>query len=184
MKILDKIGLVLFSIIILVVSLLAGIAIAGWLDLNLIIEAIEIGITHEVVSKVVLGISVVLILLALKCLLFNADTKSGNGQKDGILLENDNGKLLVSKDTIESLANAVVKNYETAQNVMTKVELDLENNVSIFITLFVYPDAVIKDLTSSLQNDIKQTIKNSLDLDVKDVNVRIKNITAKKGIKE
>ena len=67
---------------------------------------------------------------------------------------------------------------------MTKVELDNENNVSIYITLFVYPDAVIKDLTASLQKNIKETIKKSLDLEVKDVNVRIKNITVKKEEKE
>ena len=140
-------------------SLLTGIAIAGWLDLNLVIKAVEIGITHEIISKVVLGVSVVLILLALKCIFFNADTKNGNGQKDGILLENDNGKLLVSKNTIESLANAVVKNYESAQNVMTKVELDLENNVSIFITLFVYPDAIIKELSSIVIEYIKSFLR-------------------------
>ena len=51
---------------------------------------------------------------------------------------------------------------------MTKVELDNENNVSIFITLFVYPDAIIKELTISLQKDIKETIKKSLDLEVKE----------------
>mgnify|MGYP002531085085 FL=1 len=67
---------------------------------------------------------------------------------------------------------------------MTKVELDNENNVSIFITLFVYPDAIIKELTISLQKDIKETIKKSLDLEVKDVNVRIKNYTARKEVKE
>ena len=123
-------------------------------------------------------------MLAVKCIFLNSDSNSTSSPKDGILLENDNGKLLVSRDTIESLANSVVKNYETAQNVMTKVEFDSENNVSIFVTLFVYPDAIIKDLTVSLQKDIKETIKKSLDLEVKDVNVRIKNITAKKEIKE
>ena len=47
--------------------------------------------------------------------------------REGILLENDNGKLLVSRDTIESLTNAVVKSFETAENTMTKVEVDNEN---------------------------------------------------------
>lgn len=184
MKILDKVGLVLFSCVILLGSLVTIFAIAGWLDLNLIVEIVEYGITDSVAQKVVLGISIVLILLSIKCIFLNSDTKSTSSIKDGILLENDNGKLLVSKDTIESLTNAVVRNYETAQNVMTKVELDSENKVSIFVTLFVYPDAIIKDLTISLQKDVKETIKKSLDLDVKDVNVRIKNITIKKEVKE
>lgn len=184
MKILDKIGLALFSSIILIGSLVVIVAIAGWLDLNLVLDIVEFGITDEIAKKIVFGISALLILLAVKCIFFNSNIKSTSNVKDGILLENDNGKLLVSKDTIESLSNAVVRNYQTAQNVMTKVELDEENRVSIFITLFVYPDAVIKDLTISLQKDIKETIKKSLDLDVKDVNVRIKNITVKKEIKE
>lgn len=184
MRILDKIGLVVFSTLVLLGSLLVVMAIGGWLDLNLIIEAVEYGITDNVAQKVIFGLSVVLTILAVKCIFFNADSKSTSSSKDGILLENDNGKLLVSRDTIESLTNAVVKNYETAQNVMTKVELDAENNVSIFITLYVYPDAVIKDLTISLQKDVKDTIKKSLDLEVRDVNVRIKNIAVKKEVKE
>ena len=123
------------------------LGIAGWLDIDLILKAVIYGITDNVGSKIVFIISSILVILAVKCIFFNADSNSTSTSKDGILLENENGKLLVSKDTIESLTNAVVKNYETAQNVMTKVELDSENNVSIYITLFVYPDAVIKDLS-------------------------------------
>lgn len=184
MKIVDKIGLVVFSTICLLGALVLLVTIAGWLDLDLVIDAVEFIITGEVVAKVTIVVSIVLVLLAVKCIFFNADTKSTSSSKDGILLENDNGKLLVSKDTIESLTNAVVRNYETAQNVMTKVDLDEENSVNIYITLFVYPDAVIKDLTLSLQKDIKDTVKKSLDLEVKNVNVRIKNITVKKEVKE
>ncbi len=184
MKILDKIGLVLFSSLILLGGLAVLFAISGWLELGIVLDAIEFIITGEVAARVTFVITVLLILLAIKCIFLNSDSKSTSNLKDGVLLENDNGKLLVTKDTIESLANAVVKNYETAQNAVTKVELDNESNVSIFITLFVYPDAVIKDLTVSLQKDIKETIKKSLDLEVKDVNVRIKNITPKKEIKE
>ena len=184
MKVLDKIGLVLFSTIILCIALTLVVAIAGWLDLNLIIDGVELIITEQVASKVTFVISVVLVLLAVKCIFFNSYTQSTSSGKDGILLENENGKLLVSRDTIESLTNSVVRNYQAAQNVMTKVELDLENNVNIYITLFVYPDAVIKDLTVSIQKDIKQTVKKSLDLDVKNVNVRIRNFTPKKENKE
>lgn len=184
MKILDKIGLVVFSSIVLLLSLALILTIAEWLDLEVVLNAVEFIVTNETSAKITFGVCIVLILLALKTIFFNSDAKSTSSGKEGILLENDNGKLLVSRDTIESLTNAVVKNYETAQNVLTKVELDSDNNVSVFITLFVYPDAVIKDLTISLQKDVKETIKKSLDLDVKDVNVRIKNITVKKEVKE
>ena len=180
MKVLDRIGLVLFSIIILVISLVLCITISGWLDLEFVIDGLEYIVTDAVSAKIVVGISIVLIILALKCIFFNSEEENNLKAKEGILLENENGKLLVSKDTIESLTNSVVKNFETAETVMTKVDLDEENNVKIYLTLSVHPDAIIKDLTTKLQNDIKAAVKRSLDLDVKEVNVRIKNINVKK----
>ena len=103
--------------------------------------------TDVVANNVVLGVSIALILLAMKSIFFNSNSKEKMQSKEGILLENDNGKLLVSRDTIESLTNAVVKSFETAESVMTKVEVDEESHVKIYITLFVYPDAIIKDLS-------------------------------------
>jgi len=186
MKIIDKFNLVLFSIIILTISLIICVLGFGWLDFNQAIDGITYVITNDTGSKVVIGVSIVLILLAIKSIFFNSFSKEKMQSKEGILLENDNGKLLVSRDTIESLTNAVVKSFETAENAMTKVEVDEESKVKIYITLFVHPDAVIKELSTKLQTNVKDTIKKSLDLDVTEVNIRVKNIAAKKepNIKE
>lgn len=179
MKVLDKIGLILFSLIVLLLSVALCVVVVGIVDLELVNEGLEILVTDEIASKVTFGISVVFILLALKCIFFSGSSKSTKG-KTGILLQNDNGKLLVSKDTIESLVNSVVKNFAAAQSVTTRVDVDEQSNLKIFITLFVLPDAVIKDITAQIQKDIKVAIKNSLDLEVKEINVNIKNITVSK----
>lgn len=186
MKIIDKFNLVTFSIIILILSLVICVLSFGWLDLDLATDAISFLITDSVANKVSLGVAIVLILLAIKSIFFNSFSKEKMESKDGILLENDNGKLLVSRDTIESLTNAVVRSFESAENVMTKVEVDSESHVKIYVTLFVYPDAVIKELSNKLQTNVKDTIKKSLDLEVTEVNIRIKNISVKKepNIKE
>ena len=186
MKFLDKFNLVVFSIIILTISLIACLLSFGWLELKLALESITFLVVNETANNILLGISVVLILLAIKSIFFNSYSKEQLQNKEGILLENDNGKLLVSKDTIESLTNAVVKSFESAESVMTKVEVDNESHVKIYITLFVYPDAIIKELSSKLQANVKETIKKSLDLDVTEVNIRIKNVSIKKepNIKE
>lgn len=182
MKFLDKFNLALFSIIILVISLIICLLSFGWLDLNLAIDGIEFLVKDEIVNNIALGGSIILIVLAIKSIFFNSFSKEKIENKEGILLENDNGKLLVSKDTIESLTNAVVKSFESAESVMTKVEVDAESHVKIYITLFVYPDAIIKELSTKLQSNVKDTIKKSLDLDVTEVNIRIKNISVKKEI--
>ena len=49
-------------------------------------------------------------------------------------------------------------------DVITKVDVDNENHVKIYITLFVYPDAIIKELSNKIQVNVKDTIKKSLDL--------------------
>ena len=180
MKILDKINLVLFSIIILVMSLIICILGFGWIDFNLAVDCMNYVVTGTVSSNILVGVSIFLIMLAIKSIFFNSFSKEKMQTKEGILLENDNGKLLVSRDTIESLTNAVIKSFETVENSMTKVEVDEESKVKIYITLFVHPDAVIKELSVKLQNDVKSTIKKSLDLDVTEVNIRIKNIAVKK----
>ena len=180
MKIIDKFNLVLFSTIILVLSLIICILAFGWLDFNLAIDGIKFVVTDDIGSEVLVGVAIVLVMLAIKSIFFNSFSKEKIESREGILLENDNGKLLVSRDTIESLTNAVVKSFESAESVMTKVEVDTESHVKIYITLFVHPDAVIKELSNKLQANVKDTIKRSLDLDVTEVNIRIKNVAVKK----
>lgn len=179
MKALDKFNLVLFSIIILVISLLICFLQFGWIDIISAYNGICSLIENSTVGNISLGLAILLILLSIKSIFFNSYSSESNG-KDGILLENDNGKLLVSKDTIESLTNTVIKSFDSAETVMTKVEVDEESHVKIYITLSVHPDVVIKELSSKLQSNVKETIKKSLDLDVTEVNIRVKNISVKR----
>lgn len=179
MKILDKINLILFSTIILILAVCLCVVAFEWVSIDVVNGWLETAFTNQTGKYIILGVSILFILLAIKSIFFNSFSKAETG-KDGILLENDDGKLLVSKDTIENLSTAVVKSFQSAENTITKVTVDQENNVRIFVTLFVYPDVVIKDLSANLQTKIKETIKKSLDLDVKEVNIRVKNVAAKK----
>ena len=175
MKLIEKIALALFSNIILILSILICLIIFGWIDYNTASEIIKPALVGGTCQNIILGVCVVLILLAVKCIFFDS-SKDKDGNKDGILLENDNGKLLISKDTLENLANSVVKGFENTENITSRIILDTENNVKVNVTLSVKPGTVIKDLSNKLQDRIKEAIKTSLDLDVKEVNVRVKNI--------
>ena len=186
MKIIDRFNLALFSAIILIVSLVICLFSFGWISVDLFKTALNYIIEVQVVNNIVICVCIILMILALKSIFFNSYSKEKTESREGILLENDNGKLLVSRDTLESLANTVVKSFDSAETVTTRVEVDEESNVKIYITLFVHPDAVIKELSNKLQTNIKETIKNSLGLEVTEVNIRIKNISVKKepSIKE
>ena len=175
MKFLDRLALAIFSIIIFVLAVLLCLLMIGWFDVELVMSALQYLKSNEIASNVTIGVSLVLLLLSLKCMFFESYSKEDEQSREGILLENDNGKLLVSRDTLENLATNVAKTCDNVENVVSRVLIDKDNN------LIVKSDTLIKDLSSGLQEKIKQTIKDSLGLDVKEVNIKIKNITNEKS---
>ena len=171
MKFLDKVGLVTFSVVVLLLSIMMCILVFGWLDLNTINL-----INNEVSSNIILGFSIVFILLAIKCIFFTSEVKEINGVKDGILLKNDDGQLVISKTTLEELVNNIVRGFDSAQNPVTRIILDKEHNLIVNVVFNVKETAVIKELSANLQNKIKSTIKSTSDLDVKEVNISVKEL--------
>lgn len=184
MRKLEKLSLILFSTIMLIISVVLCLTIFGWLDFRFVEDALEIAIKNEVTSKILLTLSIIFILLSIKCIFFDSSAKDDEENKKGILLENSNGKLLITRETIENLVNGVVKGFDSAEDVTTKIELDKENNLNVFVNLTVKENAVIKELSTNLQNKIKDTIKKASDLEVKEVNIKVKNIEPVKDIEQ
>ena len=91
----------------------------------------------------------------------------------------ESGKLLISKETIENLVNSVALNFENSEQVTTRIDLDKDNNVIVYVNLTVSSEAVIKDLSANLQKEIKEKIKNATDLEVKEVNITVKRVVEK-----
>jgi len=181
MKLLDKIGLALFSTLVLILAIITCLMIFGWLDTDLVYNFVEAGVHGQVSSNILLVVSMILILLAIKCIFFDSTSKQEVDYKNGILLENSDGKLLITKDTLENLVSGVVKGFDSAENITTRVELDKENNVIVFVNLSVKENAIIKELSANLQTKIKTTIKNTSDLEVKEVNIKVKDIEPTKN---
>ena len=179
MKIIEKIALIIYSNIVLIMAVIACLLVFGWLDIDIVQSLVKTLIISETSSKIILGISIVFILLSIRCIFFDPTSKQDIKDKQGVLLANENGKLMISKETIENLVEAVTKQYKTAKEVTSRVELDKENNVNIFVNLVINSDTVIKDLSVELQNKIKSKVKETTDLEVKEV-----NITVKKAIQE
>lgn len=179
MKTLDKIALVLFSSVILIISVIFCLVIFGWINIDIITLYIKHGLNNPVTTNVTLGVLTVFILFAIKGIFFTSDSKDESSMENGILIQNENGKLLISKDTIQNLVSGVVKEVEGAQDVSSKVLLSKDGNINVDVVLFVSQDVIIKDLSNSLQLKIKDLIKKSMDVDIKEVNIKIKNIAPK-----
>ena len=180
MKFIEKVTLIIYSNIILILSVIACLLIFGWLDIEIVQGLVRDLLLFGTSSKIILGVSIVFILLSLRCIFFDPKSKQEKKDKQGILLANDNGKLMISKDTIEDLVEAVTKQYKMAKDVTSRVELDKENNVNIFVNLVVSSDTVIKDLSADLQEKIKNKVKETTDLEVKEVNIIVKKAVQEK----
>lgn len=176
MKILDKIGLIIFSNLVLILSIIACLLIFGWLSPETVYDITKLALNDPVTTNIVLAIAVICILLAIKCIFFSSDKNEINGIKDGILLQNSDGQLVISKTTLEELVNNVVKGFDSAQDVTSKIVLDEEKNLIVYVTLNVKENAVIKELSNNLQTKIKSAIKNTSDLEVKEVNISVKEL--------
>lgn len=181
MKTLDKIGMIIFANLVLILSVIICLLIFGWLDPESVYFVIKLALNDAVTTNIFLAISVVLILLAIKCIFFTSTDKKINGIKDGILLKNDDGQLVISKTTLEELVNNVVKGFDSAQDVQSKIILDEEKNLKVYVTLNVKENAIIKELSTNLQNKIKTAIKKTSDLEVKEVNISVKELQSEEN---
>ena len=178
MKFLDKFALKIFSIIILVISIVIILVITGILPISVITS--ELMFLTDVGSniKIALAIAFVFVLLALKGLFFTS--KTNDDGKEGIILENNSGKLVISKESLQNLIASVVKEIPGAESISSKTILDKNRNLIVYVTTTVSRDVMIKDISTELQEKIKNALKKTADLEVKEVNIKIKNITSKK----
>ena len=179
MKILEKITLIIYSNIMLILSIILCLLVFGWLDMGLVGDIVTKIIVGETSGKILLGLNIVFILLSIKCIFFDSTSREQIKERQGVLLENESGKLMISKETIENLVNSVALNFQSAEDVTTRVELDRENNVKVFVNLIVNEEAVIKDLSANLQARIKEKVKAATDLEVKEVNITVKKVAPK-----
>lgn len=179
MKFLDKLGLIIFSMIGLVLAILVFIISFGWMEPTIFGILLGKALATQTGTYITIGVSAFLILLGTKCLFFSSTMTSKDKKKDGILLENEDGKLLITKSTIENIVEGVSKEYPSIQNIRTDVKMDKNNNVSIDSTIDVTEGAVIKDVTSKLQANIKKRIKIDTDLEINQVNINVVNVALK-----
>ena len=182
MKVVERITLVIYSYIILVLAVITDLLIFNWIDKEFIDKIFSHFYEGGTITNIVLGVSILFILLSIKCIFFDASYKDKIKEKRGILLKNDSGSLMISKDTIQNLVTNTAKDFQSIKEVENRVDFDQENNVIVLVNLLVNENAVIKELSANLQNKIKETVKNMLDLDIKEVNIKIKGVAPNKVV--
>lgn len=180
MKFLERFALVIYSYIILVLAVILSLLIFNWIDFDVVTAMFKALITGAVSSKITLGICVAFILLSIKCMFFDERSKEVIKEAQGILLKNENGQLLISKETIDNVVKNTVAGFENVKECNTKIEVSEDNQIRINLFLTVNENVIIKELAGNLQTKIKDEVKKVSDLDVQEVNVKVIGVQEKK----
>lgn len=179
MKFFDKLVLKIFSLIMFALTILIILVMTNVITIDTINNSIIKITDYENGIKILIASLAIIMLLAIKGLFFTSKSNNQNS-KEGIVLENNSGKLIISKESLENLIYSVVKDVPGAETVMSRTILDKDKNLIVYVTVVVSKDVMLKDITRELQNKVKDAMKKTADLDVKEVNIKIKNITSKK----
>lgn len=177
MKFLERLSLVLFSNIILILSILLCLILFGWVDASTFTWIIGMALNHTVATNVTLGVCIVLILLSIKCIFFGSagQEEEEENLENGILLENEDGRLLITKETIRNIALNVIDNFDGALNPKVELEMDKQNHVKMNVIITAKELTAINQLSKNIQLKVKETIKKTTDLELSAVNVAIRN---------
>ena len=178
MKFLERFALTIFSIIVLIISVAMLCIMFDFAEMSIITRPISYIMEDIIAFRTALVVITICILLAIKGIFFKSKKESLG--KDGIVLENTSGKLVISKESLENLVASVAKEVPGAEAVSSRTILDKDRNLKVYVTTTVSREVMLKDVSTLLQTKIKDAMKQTADLEVKEVNIRIKNINSKK----
>ena len=181
MTLFEKIISITFSAIVLIVSVSFILTLGGVLDPDLGSDMMTDIIKGDFFSKILFLISVALMILSLKEIVFGKKVEKEG--REGIVLENETGKLIISKESLESLIAGEAKEIDGTESISSKTFLDPEKNLIVDVNVVVNKDVAIKEISAELQKRIKDVLKRTADLNTKNINIRIKNISNKKSKK-
>ena len=184
MKILEKFVLILYSFLVLVISVVLCLVIFKIIDIETINNCIKYMLEDSTILITVLASSIVCILLSIRCLFFRKRKEIKKSDATDILLENESGRLLISKRAIENAVRNVVNNaVKDTKDCKVIVDIDPANYLSVYVSILLNNNLKIRDMTLDLQLKIKSQIKDDFDLDVKQVNIKIDSVEEKESKK-
>ena len=185
MKILEIFVLILYSFLVLVISVVLCLVIFKIIDIETINNCIKYMLEDSTILITVLASSIVCILLSIRCLFFRKRKEIKKSDATDILLENESGRLLISKRAIENAVRNVVNNaVKDTKDCKVIVDIDPANYLSVYVSILLNNNLKIRDMTLDLQLKIKSQIKDDFDLDVKQVNIKIDSVEEKENEKK
>ena len=176
MKWLDRLINFIFSLVILVVSVVILLALFNYIDTAYINSLINDYLWGADYRLIVIVTTCIVLLAALKTTIFLSDFKKK--RKIPILVSTENGVIQIASETIESTAKAVAISHEEVRDVDVKMT-NKNKGVDIFMSLLVMQDTNIRTITKQIQDEVKEKIHETTGVLVLNTDIKVKNVIEK-----
>lgn len=171
MKGFEKFLLILFSIIIIALSVVLILISTEMIKVNVIFDPVaNFLVTNKMIFLIV---GAIFALLGLVGVFSNSD--SGDDMRSGLAIKTEKGTVYITKDTFESIILGVARNYAELRNVKVEIRIN-ETGVIANIYTMILPDTVVPTLTAKLQENIKSSVLKQTTVEIKEANIKIRGV--------
>ena len=175
MRFIERFSIIVFSIIVFAISIITILLGTEVISVNFLEDFITF-LNENIIATIC--ICLILCLWSISNIFFKSD--SSREISNGVLLENENGSLLITKESVSSLVEAILRKNQELKDSNVKIEFDSNKDVIINLNAVVKDSTVIKDVSTMIQEEIKQTVKRATDLEVASINIKIKSVETEK----
>lgn len=181
MRALDRLISFVFSVIMLMVSVVLILVGVGVVEPQMLIDMLN---EHVFVKDVIASntfnavtiTGIVLLLASLKTTIFLSLFKVKD--KAPILVKTPNGEVEIAQETIISTVKNVAVSFENIKDVQATMQ-KRKKGVVIYAMVLVYANTNIRETIEEMQKQVKEMVKNTTGVDVIEVNIKVKNIYSK-----
>lgn len=115
-----------------------------------------------------------IVFLALNIAVLTSGIK-GKRSNSYYCTENETGTIRISANSIENIALGLSKRFNGVKDAKSKVRFT-KQGVEVNVRLSVFPDVHVPNLCKSVQERIKESVENTMDISVSLVDVSVDNV--------
>jgi uncharacterized alkaline shock family protein YloU len=172
-KILDRLLLFVYTIVILVASAIVLVATFAWIPENK--AAAFVGRLYHDLPTAYTSIAVSAVVLLLSIRFLYITLRRGRAQVPSIDQRNDFGDVRISLDTVENLCLKAASRSRGVKDVKARVRVN-PSGIEIVIRALVDGDSSIPELSEEMQRSVKSLVEEITGIPVASVTVFVANI--------
>ena len=181
MRILDKLISFIFNVFVIVIAVAILLVLTGFVNYPVIEGLLSGYVFNDAYKAIAISSTILVILAGLKVTVFSASLSRTSPKS--IMVDTPHGKIQINQDTIENVAKNVIKEYDSIKDVHTRMT-KAKKGINMYMMLSVYQNTNIKDVVTKVQNDVKKQIEETTSVIVRNVDVKIKNVSGTPGDKK